>query len=407
MNEIIQNDRKLYSNEWVVMQNNILECFKSMSIDEKRLILIASPIARTIDATEQDIITFSASDYAKECGIDVYTAYKQLEEASRNLLKRTFSFFNENGRRVGSNWVIDCVYEEASINIRFTKFVLLMLKQLDKFNPYTKYKKEIALQLKNTYSIDLYHLLKKNQHKVVFNLSIDELNQEMGFPESYDRMDNLKRFFLLPTIEEINEKTDILVSYENVKQGRKVIAFRFTVKYKTTVAQEVEEVLKALPVKKKTRRRKGLTDKQIAKIAIYKNEFVDRNKHMIQDPNADYYQAFESFKDLLTDPETVNQFNDIELFLSVKKGDSLPAQQENNEINQEDKQDNKEDNKENNPQLKKRGRPKKIKVIEKDYSIDNLTLGDLGVAKSMIILVKNKRDNETIEQTHERIKNDY
>ena len=35
------------------MQNNIQECFKSMNIDEKRMLILASPIARTTHATEK------------------------------------------------------------------------------------------------------------------------------------------------------------------------------------------------------------------------------------------------------------------------------------------------------------------------------------------------------------------
>lgn len=408
MNKLVFDEKIIYSNEWVVMQNNILECFKSMNLDEKRMILIASTIARTINATEQDVIKFSVHEYAEECGIDVNNAYQQLEEASKNLLKRYFSFLNEKGNRVASNWVIDCVYEEASINIRFTKFVLIMLKELDKFNPYTKYKKSIALQLKQTYSIDLYHLLKKNQRLGVFNISIDELNQELGFPASYERMDNLKRFFLVPTIEEINEKTDILVSYENVKQGRKVVGFRFTVKTKTAVAQEVNDVLNTLPRKKKTKRNKGLSDKQIAKIAIYRNEFVERNKHIKVD-GSDYATIFENFKPLLQSVETVNDFKEIDVFLSMKKGDSLPPASADD----------------SNTATKKRGRPKKetkekthepeIKQSGFDFETqetepakaEKLLLKGKTMSQSMMEILRNKLDDETIEQTYERIKVNY
>jgi hypothetical protein len=35
-----------------------------------------------------------------------------------------------------------------------------MLKEFDKLNPYTKYKKDIVLSLKKDYSFDLYHLAK-------------------------------------------------------------------------------------------------------------------------------------------------------------------------------------------------------------------------------------------------------
>ena len=81
------------------MQNTIQECFKSMSIDEKRLLILASPIARTIDATEKDAITITSEDFAKECGIKTNSAYSQMEEASKSLLRRYFSYGDNKKKR--------------------------------------------------------------------------------------------------------------------------------------------------------------------------------------------------------------------------------------------------------------------------------------------------------------------
>jgi len=43
---VVEDNKKTYPPNWVVMQNNIQECFKSMNIDEKRLLILASPIER-------------------------------------------------------------------------------------------------------------------------------------------------------------------------------------------------------------------------------------------------------------------------------------------------------------------------------------------------------------------------
>ena len=61
---MIEQNKKTYPPSWVVMQNNIQECFKSMNIDEKRMLILASPIARTINATEKDAITITAESFA-------------------------------------------------------------------------------------------------------------------------------------------------------------------------------------------------------------------------------------------------------------------------------------------------------------------------------------------------------
>jgi len=229
---IVKDNKKTYPANWVVMQNNIQECFKSMNIDEKRLLILASPIARTTHAQEKDTILIKAEDFAKECRIKTHSAYTQLEIASRNLIKRNFSYTNEKGKRVLSNWVIDCTYEEGGIAIRFPEIVLLMLTEFDKLNPYTKYKKDIVLTLKKDYSFDIYHLAKKHQAMGSFQISLDELFEQLGLPESYRRIGNLKDRVIHPSIDEITANTDVILTYENVKQGRSVVGFKFIVREK-------------------------------------------------------------------------------------------------------------------------------------------------------------------------------
>ena len=232
MTEATQKQDKKYPISTMAIQNKVTECFKSMSVDEKRLLIMASPIARNIDATEQDAILIRADEFARECGIKVNSAYKQIADASRKLIDRSFSYTNEKGKKVHSNWVIDATYEDAGINVRFTGIVLVMLKILDKQNPYTKYKKEIVLKLKKDYSIDFYHLAKKYQQQVNFELSLDDMFQEFGLPDSYRDISNLKKRVLKNSIDEINSNTDVTLTYTPIKKGRSIVGYRFTVKEK-------------------------------------------------------------------------------------------------------------------------------------------------------------------------------
>jgi plasmid replication initiation protein len=225
-------EEKKYPVNTMAIQNKVTECFKSMSVDEKRLLIMASPIARNTDASEQDAILIRADDFAKECGIKLNSAYKQIEIASRKLIDRSFSYTNDRGKKVYSNWVIDAVYEDAGISLRFTSIVLVMLKILDKYNPYTRYKKDVVLRLKKDYSIDFYHLAKKNQAKNGFELTLDEMFIEFGLPDSYRDLRNLKRRVLKNALDEINEVTDISIEYTPIKKGRSVVGFKFTVKEK-------------------------------------------------------------------------------------------------------------------------------------------------------------------------------
>ena len=227
--------KKHYPKDWVVLQNRVVECFRAMSLDEKRLFIMATPLARTTKVSSNEPIFISSSEFAIECGIDLSTAYTALEAASDRLFTRFFGYTAENGDRVKMRWVNKVIYKagQGGSELYFSDEVLLLLREFDALNPYTKYKKEVVLRLKKDYSLDFYHLAKKHQAMGGFQISLDELFQQLGLPESYrTRMNNLKYRVIEPSLNEITANTDIDLSYENVKRGRSVVGFKFTVREK-------------------------------------------------------------------------------------------------------------------------------------------------------------------------------
>ncbi|AWL27219.1 replication initiation protein (plasmid) [Acinetobacter defluvii] len=227
--------KKHYPKDWIVLQNRVVECYRSMSLDEKRLFIMATPLARTTKISSNDPIFISSSDFSKECGINLSTAYTALESATDRLFTRFFGYTNTEGNRVRIRWLNKVIYlkNQGGTELYFTDEVLLLLREFDALNPYTKYKKEVVLRLKKDYSLDLYHLAKKHQTMGGFQISLDELFEQLGLPESYrTRMNNLKSRVIDPSLDEITANTDIDLSYENVKRGRSVVGFQFTVKEK-------------------------------------------------------------------------------------------------------------------------------------------------------------------------------
>ena len=227
-------DKKHYPKDWVVLQNRVVECYRSMSLDEKRLFIMATPLARTTKISSNDPIFISSSEFSKECGIDLSTAYTAIELASARLFTRFFGYTAENGDRVKMRWLNKVIYKagQGGSELYFSDEVLLLLREFDALNPYTKYKKEMVLRLKKDYSLDFYHLAKKHQTMGGFQISLDELFEQLGLPESYRRIGNLKDRVIKPSLEEITANTDIDLSYENVKRGRSVVGFKFTVREK-------------------------------------------------------------------------------------------------------------------------------------------------------------------------------
>lgn len=232
----------IYSKENAVFQNRIRDLYKGMSLDEKRLLVLLSPIVRTTKIREGQSAFLSADEYARECGISHSRAYDALSNASEKLVRRYFSYTANDGRKTVANWILRSTYDEGGVDVFFTNEVLEMLQVFDKINPYTKYKKEIVLRLKGDYAFEIYHIAKQNEGLGQIDVNLAELKENLAVPNSYDDLSNFKKRVLEPSCEEVSQNTDINLSYETVKRGRTVVAIRFIIKKKKEVKPRLAEV---------------------------------------------------------------------------------------------------------------------------------------------------------------------
>ena len=306
-------DKKHYPKDWVVLQNRVVECYRSMSLDEKRLFIMATPLARTTKISSNDPIFISSSEFSKECGIDLSTAYTALELAFERLFTRFFGYTAENGDRVKMRWLNKVIYKagQGGSELYFSDEVLLLLREFDALNPYTKYKKEMVLRLKKDYSLDFYHLAKKHQTMGGFQISLDELFEQLGLPESYRRIGNLKDRVIKPSLEEITANTDIDLSYENVKRGRSVVGFKFTVREKPK-----PKVIETGRDKNTVDMFCKLTDAQIQKYSSILSKVSD-----ISDLSTfpDYSTFAQWISNILRDPKSVREETAKRIFSALRK----------------------------------------------------------------------------------------
>jgi hypothetical protein len=61
-----------------------------MSLDEKRLLILATPLARTTTISGKDKIFISAEEFALACGVDRSTAYTALRNRFRSYIPAFF-----------------------------------------------------------------------------------------------------------------------------------------------------------------------------------------------------------------------------------------------------------------------------------------------------------------------------
>ena len=221
--------------ELIVKDNALINASYNLDLVEQRLILLAIIEAREngqgINAN--DPLTIHAESYIHQFGVHRNTAYQALKDACDDLFARQFSyqFKNERGNieHVKSRWVSEVRYVDADavVKLIFAPAVVPLITRLEE--RFTKYDIDQISGLSSAYSVRLYELLiqwRSTGKTPVIELA--DFRKRIGVLDTeYKRMAQLKERVLELAIKQINEHTDIIVTYKQHKAGRVITGFSF------------------------------------------------------------------------------------------------------------------------------------------------------------------------------------
>jgi plasmid replication initiation protein len=229
--------------------NALITASYGLSVAESRLVLLAIIIAKEYLHTAQSHssldkrIEISAQRYVDMFGVSKSSAYELLQDTCRSLFKRQFSYTEAAESAVlwhrTSHWVIDISYmnETETVALSFSPAIIASIDDLQKH--LSSYDVRKVANLTNARAIRLYELMKDLHHKSkTSRVSIEDLRSKLGILEyEYKRMFDFKRQVLDYAIEQINEHTDLKVSYKQHKTVRTISAFTFNIELKKDTSQ--------------------------------------------------------------------------------------------------------------------------------------------------------------------------
>lgn len=220
----------------VVKKNTLNECMHNLTLVEMRLMQLAIVDFRNkFEFDSNAVVEIHASVYAETFNVSRQTAHEAILEAEKTLFQRQFTFINDEGRTVKSRWIAHVEYADNSIKLGLSIPVIDAISRIDgKETPFTRYHIEQTHALNSRYSLRLYELV--IQYLKIGKTPIFELKKfrfQLGLlPENYKEMKNFKKYVLDLAVNEINEKTNITIGYEQKKKGRVITGFIFTVNEK-------------------------------------------------------------------------------------------------------------------------------------------------------------------------------
>ena len=314
--------------ELVVKSNRLNTAIQNLSLAEIRLIQLA-----IIDSREQNKglssdtpLRINAMRYAEVFEVSKQTAYEALIDAEANLFERRFTFMDERDLKVKSRWISQATYidGEGAIEVIFTPAVVNEITRIHGIEQFfTKYTLEQTAHLKSLYAVRLYELLiqwREARKTQLFEL--ETFREQLGLGvNDYKRMSDFKRRVLESSIKEINEKTDIKVSYTQEKKGTTIVGFKFVVREKSK--PKTGQVAESRDVNNGDLFTiDGLSDKQLWRISRHK-EFISTYSGLAKGDAGKNWTAYSDFivGEIKKDPSKFSKKRPIREYLDGNEAD--------------------------------------------------------------------------------------
>ena len=231
----IISTKQVQKNDIIVQHNHLIEARYNLTLQEKRLMCW---LASQVKLTDEDFKEheLSIKEFAELVDVKGDHLYKVLNTITHKMMQKIITIRS---------------LDEKENEIEFVKVALLGgVKYLKKkgiiklsFHPYlkpymlhvkerfTKIRLGDLIGLKSIYSIRFYELLKQYETIGKREIKLNDLREYCGIEEKqYERFNDFKRKVAETAKKEINNKTDLLIDYEEIKTSRKITSIQFSIK---------------------------------------------------------------------------------------------------------------------------------------------------------------------------------
>lgn len=246
------NEKKLNKYLPVVMDKGLVQARFSMDLWERRLMYACmSKLKRTDE--KFPMISFTLSEIAKLLDIDSLpaTEYTAIKKAAKKLVTRIVEI-EEQGKYEIYNWVSYFKLDTKSneISMQFNEYMKPHLLDLLENKGYTKFLLKFAMPLGSTYAQRFYEMFRclvyEGQPKAVQRVDLQELRKKLEVENKHKNFGQFRLKVLDVAEREINQKTDIYISFKDIRrhnQGRAVEALYVSVILKANMVHEWDKYM--------------------------------------------------------------------------------------------------------------------------------------------------------------------
>ncbi|SDN47364.1 Initiator Replication protein [Fictibacillus solisalsi] len=222
---------------WVTKSNALIEKTYQLSVLEQKLILCLSSLVQPSDEAFRPY-RIKVTDFVQLLGLKSTGKYTEIRKVVNALQQKTIPLHTDKSI-LDITWLSSAEYFHGKgyVELEFSpklKPYLLQLKE-----KFTTYQLKNIVQLRSSYSIRIYELLKQYEHIGQRTFSLHDLREVIGIsPTKYKLFGHFKDKVLNLSQKELKEKTDLCFEFAEIKTGKRVTKIKFFI-YKNKIKQSV------------------------------------------------------------------------------------------------------------------------------------------------------------------------
>ena len=216
----------------LIQDNAITSARYEMSALEKNIIYIMMAQLKKEDTSDVNYYV-SVRELMERTG--TRNSYEDLKRATETLIGRVLQIKRPNGNLLQVSMISSAEYMHGQGIIEIGLDPKIRPFFFDLKQNFTTFQLHMALSLDSKYAKRIYEMLSQYKDIGVFKIQLLELKRRLLLyddktgEEQYKNWSDFEKRILLTAKKEINEKTDLTISYSAKKVGRKYSDIEFTI----------------------------------------------------------------------------------------------------------------------------------------------------------------------------------
>lgn len=270
-------------NKLVAQNNDLISSFPDMRLASMKIFEIAvGAVDTNVEHVQREVSLKKNAIYnaLKQTGNSRTTHLRDvLEQLQKQALFHLLPSKETNNREIIISPISKIEWDDSEdyVSLSFTPEIIPYITKLKK--NFTQYKLEDVLNLNSKHAVTLYKTLIMSFNKYLnYNkqnnvkqpqldawqnptISVKEIRRMTGTLKRYPNFAMFRKNVLDKAVEEINEKTELIVNYDKIRSGRYISDIQFHIKKKTTDASA--EDMKHIETVEQTRQEREMENAKL------------------------------------------------------------------------------------------------------------------------------------------------